>query len=186
MEVPNEIVRMLLEHLPHKNRVSVSRVCQVWRFLVSTFPQIPRSYVFSRKIGQKGSSEGEFAHPTSVAIDEAHHRFFVSDCDNHRIQVFDALTGAFLFKFGTKGSGEGQFSRPGRVSVNPINHEIFVADWDNHRIQVFDKDFKFLRSFGSYGTGNGNFFCPASTAINLENQNIYVADCMNNRVQAFN
>jgi len=43
---------------------------------------------FVAKYGNEGSSIGEFNRPVSTAV-LADGRIVVSDCDNHRIQIFD-------------------------------------------------------------------------------------------------
>ena len=48
--------------------------------------------------GKKGSGDGEFDDPTSVAVDSTTNKVYVADPQNHRIQVFD-LNGKFLAKW---------------------------------------------------------------------------------------
>ncbi len=43
---PNEVVQMILEHLSRRQRLSVSRVCRIWCFLVSTFKNIIELFAF--------------------------------------------------------------------------------------------------------------------------------------------
>jgi len=62
---------------------------------------------------------------------------YVSDSNNHRIQVFDSA-GNFLFKFGSLGSGDGQFGDPFGIAVDSMKN-IYVTDLGNHRIQVFSE-----------------------------------------------
>ena len=54
--------------------------------------------------------------------------FVVSDCYNHRIQVFGA-EGNFLFQFGGKGSSEGSFQYPQGVAVDLLRGCLVVADF---------------------------------------------------------
>ncbi len=39
--IPNEVIRMFLEYLSHKQRKGVARVSMIWNFLTNTFPKIP-------------------------------------------------------------------------------------------------------------------------------------------------
>ena len=43
------------------------------------------------KWGTEGEEDGQFNHPVGVAID-GDGNVYVSDCDNHRIQVFQRVT----------------------------------------------------------------------------------------------
>jgi DNA-binding beta-propeller fold protein YncE len=61
---------------------------------------------------------------------------YVTDEDNHRIQVFDA-NGTYLTAFGNHGGGLGSFNVPRGVAVDKDLSIVYVADRFNHRIQVF-------------------------------------------------
>ena len=65
---------------------------------------------------------GEFINPLGVAVDRDRDRIIAVDSFNHRIQVFAALDGAFLFEFGDEGNEPGQFNCP-LVSVSIIKAE---------------------------------------------------------------
>jgi hypothetical protein len=69
---------------------------------------------------------------------------FVFDKDNHRIQVFNAMNGAFMKCHKTKGSEDGEFKSPLAVYVSPSGQIIVSeAEWllfgtgNQHRIQLF-------------------------------------------------
>jgi len=83
-----------------------------------------------------------------VAVDGAG-KVFVADCDNHRIQVFDAK-GEVVRVFGREGSGTGELKRPAGVAVDGAGN-VFVADCLNDRIQVFDAKGEVVRVFGREG-----------------------------------
>ena len=57
---------------------------------------------------------------------------FVTDYDNHRVQVF-GLDGSYKRQWGGEGDGAGQFNYPDGIAVS--EGELFVAS--KHRIQVF-------------------------------------------------
>ena len=71
-----------------------------------------------------------------MAIDPSTHNIFVSDRNNHRIQIFDS-TGAYIGQFGSFGTGPGQFNQPVGIAIDPISLYLVVADWGNQRVQVF-------------------------------------------------
>jgi DNA-binding beta-propeller fold protein YncE len=86
-----------------------------------------------RQWGSVGQGDGQFNHPAGLAVDSEH--IYVSDCWNHRIQVFAKGDGAFVRQWGSVGQGDGQFNHPAGLAVD--SEHIYVSDWDNHRIQVF-------------------------------------------------
>ena len=96
--------------------------------------------------GAKGSGDGNFLKPFGVAL-APNGDVYVSDTDNHRIQVFSS-GGHHLRTWGQKGSEVGQLNRPQGLAVSPQG-EVFVCDYENHRIQVFRSDGQFLRTWGN-------------------------------------
>jgi len=118
----------------------------------------------SRFGGAEGSGKGQFRGPNSVACN-SRGEIVVTDCSNHRIQVFDR-TGKFLFKFGSRGQGQLQY--PWCVTVDQRNNQIVVADSDNHRIQIFDEKGTFLRVFGSSGGDNGQLNNPVGVVVDQQ------------------
>ena len=63
--------------------------------------------------------------PSYMVLDKKDN-IFVSDRDNHRIQVFND-EGQFLHKWGEKGNGDGQFNYPLGITLNNQGN-IIVAD----------------------------------------------------------
>lgn len=121
-----------------------------------------------------GAGAGALDHPKGIALGGG--RVFVADSGNHRVSVFDQVSGAFVRAFGkgvnasdgsdvcvdscqagTAGGGPAQLSDPSGVTV--AGTEVLVADTGNHRIAVFDADTgAFLRAYGK-GVNAGD---PAS------------------------
>lgn len=50
-DLPNEVVRMIYEHMSSKQRHAIFRVCKIWHFLLTTAPALPLSE--SEAIAQK-------------------------------------------------------------------------------------------------------------------------------------
>ena len=90
---------------------------------------------FLYKFGSVGNGDGQFKHPSCVAVDKAG-QLMVCDENNHRIQVFK-LNGEFVAKFGSQGSELGKFNLPGSIAVLS-DGRIVVSDYANHRIQIFE------------------------------------------------
>ena len=72
------------------------------------------------KFGQHGNASGSLIYPSDVAYSPDGERLAVADRFNHRIQVFDADTGAFVFKFGQHGNADGSLSWPVSVDYSPL------------------------------------------------------------------
>jgi DNA-binding beta-propeller fold protein YncE len=140
---------------------------------------------FLRKIG----GPKFFERISSVTVDARKQRVLVTDIggvasDQHKILVFDAVTGAHLFNIGKRGIGPGEFNLPRDVAVGN-NGQIYVVDGGNFRVQIFDTNGKYLSSFGSVGKQLGNFARPKEIAADAAG-NIFVVDAAFGNFQIFN
>lgn len=140
---------------------------------------------FLRKIG----GPKNFDRLSSVTVDAAGQRVLVVDIggvasDQHRVRVFDAITGNHLFDIGKRGSGPGEFNLPRDAAIGK-NGQIYVVDGGNFRVQVFDRNGKYLQSFGTVGKQLGNFARPKEIAADLDG-NVYVVDSAFGNFQIFN
>lgn len=157
---------------------------------------------FLRKWGSEGNGEGQFEVPNFVCFLDGKETInpaevYVSDFNNHRIQVFDKQ-GRFLRKWGSEGSGDGQFQRPYGMCLRKYGQkgdaEVYVCDRDNHRIQVFDKDGNFLRKWGNddsdelFPDDDGELDAPISICISTHSngeEEVFVTERNNCRIQVF-
>ncbi len=81
-----------------------------------------------------------------MAVSKKEGHIIVSDCQNHRVQVF-TCSGDFLHSFGSFGSADGQFQLPCGVAVDNKEGHIIVADDHSNRVQVFTGQGAFVHSF---------------------------------------
>ena len=88
-------------------------------------------YTLLRIWGSKGSENGQFNIPHSLAFDRFGNAY-VSDTNNQRIQKFTA-DGIFITKWGSKGNATGQFLSPEGIDVDSQGN-VYVADTGNSRI----------------------------------------------------
>lgn len=144
-----------------------------------------RSGKFIRKIG----GPKVFERLSSVTVDSLGQRLLVTDIggvssDQHKIRVFDVLTGNHLFDIGKRGIGPGEFNLPRDTAIGK-NGQIYVVDGGNFRVQIFDRNGKYLQSFGSVGKQLGNFARPKEIASDPEG-NVYVVDAAFGNFQIFN
>ena len=96
--------------------------------------QVVQSGGMILKFGRKGSNMGEFNGIFGVAVDPVEGRIIVTDCHNHRVQVFSP-DGIFLFHFGRKGEGSGEFQCPTGVAID-VRGQIIVCERLSYRLQV--------------------------------------------------
>ena len=139
---------------------------------------------YLRKIGERK----DFDRLTSVTADPRENRIYVVDIGgvqsaNHRIRVYDTVSGKHLFDIGKRGRGPGEFNLPRDVAVGKDGN-LYVVDGGNFRIQVLDRDGKFLRDFGSVGLQFGNFARPKEIAADAAG-NVYVVDTAFGNFQIF-
>jgi DNA-binding beta-propeller fold protein YncE len=134
------------------------------------------------KFGSKGSGNGQFDCPYFVATDNQGN-IYVSDCINHRIQIFDC-NGQWMKSIGSKASGNVQFHFPMGIAFNSKSH-MFVSDCDNHRIVEFDQNMQFVKTFGSEGNENDQLQYPYGIAVDVDDNIVVVADRYNHRIQIF-
>lgn len=144
-----------------------------------------RTGKFIRKIG----GPKIFERLSSVTVDSIGQRVLVTDIggvssDQHKIRVFDTVTGNHLFDLGKRGIGPGEFNLPRDAAVGK-NGQIYVVDGGNFRVQIFDRDGKYLQSFGSVGKQLGNFARPKEIATDASG-NVYVVDAAFGNFQIFN
>jgi sugar lactone lactonase YvrE len=147
----------------------------------STIQKFTSDGKFVTKWGSLGDCDGQFDHPTGIAVDHTGN-VYISDHDNSRIQKFDS-NGKFLTNWGSKGNVDGRFDSIEGLAVDPSNN-VYVVDSGNNRIQKFDSNGKFITSWGSGGQGDGQFNQTRGIAVDSSGS-VYLVDSGNNRIQKF-
>lgn len=140
-----------------------------------------RTLQFIKKIGERGTGDGQFNMPSYVCVLPGG-GFAVVDTGNFRIQLFDPA-GQFMRAFGKVGDQPGEFGRPKGISVDPDGH-LYVVDGALNDFQIFDQEGQVLMRVGRLGARRGQFQVPNGLAIDPKG-GIYVADQMNRRIQKF-
>ncbi|XP_070556894.1 tripartite motif-containing protein 2-like [Ptychodera flava] len=95
---------------------------------------------YIKSFGKFGEENGEFKGSWMMVHDKRG-LLFVADCENNRIQVFNA-DDQFLYKFGIPGKEEGQLYMPNGVCLDSDRY-VYISD-SNHRIQKFDNSGRFI------------------------------------------
>jgi tripartite motif-containing protein 71 len=123
--------------------------------------------------GSKGSGNGQFQNPESVAVSSTD--MYVADTLNNRVEEL-TLGGAYV------GSFTG-LNNPQGIALAP-DGTLWVADTLNDRIIHLSSTLSDLgNTFGSSGNGQLQFFDPHSLAVH--GSVLFVADTFNNRIQEF-
>lgn len=142
---------------------------------------------FLRQIGRgsQGGANGYLNYAVGICLHEERGELFVADTNNHRVSVFDQVTGVYLRSIGSHGTGYGQLASPYGVCVDKVKSQVFVADYENHRVSIFDETTGEFRRFIGHGFGSlpGQLNQPISLC--LHEDYLFVADYSNNRVQVF-
>lgn len=134
-------------------------------------------------VGGFGTEPGKLRQPTGVAFSPETAELYVSDGNNHRIQVFD-LDGELLRWWGSFGLGTTEMNGPSGLDFDDQGNLLVAMAYGN-RVDVFTPEGTLLRSFGEKGTGPGQFNLPTSVRYNPRLGRIYVMDSYNQRVQYF-
>ena len=108
---------------------------------------------FLMKWGSYGSEDGKFNNPLAIELTmngNQVNEVFVSEWDNHRVQVFDA-NGTHLRNIGTGsyGGGDNQFGHASGIYVD--GNLLFASSRSYNKIKVFDINGTYLRSMGTSG-----------------------------------
>ena len=133
-----------------------------------------------RKIGRRGSGEGQFDGPSGVCVD-GEGRITVADWNNHRIQVFSP-EGIFLFKFGD--TVKNKLKHPRAVTFCNERKRFVVSDTGNNVLKVFGPKGKFQYTIGMPGVKKGQMYSPRGVTVDKLDR-IVVCDFDNHRVQFF-
>jgi sugar lactone lactonase YvrE len=124
--------------------------------------------------GKKGTGEGEFNLPHSVAVDKQG-RVYVGDRENRRIQIFDA-DGKFLNQWKHVGSPWGLYITD--------DQSIFMCDGYNNRILKLSPDGSIVGSVAEPGRLPGQLDFAHHLTVGRSGS-IYVAEIKNWRAQKF-
>ena len=138
--------------------------------------------------GTKGSGNGQFDRPISIAVhsDKDHGDVvYVMDGGNYRVQKFDAY-GEYITQFGRKYSypyRDGDLSNSCHLAVAPSG-QVYVLDTVRGRVSVFNPDGTFAFEWGSTGKGDDQFGLAWGIGIDSQGR-VIIGDRDKDRVWMF-
>ena len=134
-----------------------------------------------RTLGCKGTKEGQFHHPTGIAVDNSRSVVYVADQGNHRVCML-TQQGTFIRSFTCGKGGEAWF--PTGVAVDTLSSLVYVTDCRHKCVQMFACDGTRIHSFGQAGNQSGEFNSIGGVAVNMDGF-LLVCDDINSRIQLF-
>ena len=146
---------------------------------------------FVRKIGTgvAAANNNGFNQPRGVAVADG--KLYVSDQNNHRVQVYDiSKAGAPIYKrtIGKVGSTVADntgFNGPSGVALD--GSRLYVSDVNNHRVQVYtnlsDPAVEVTLGTGAAVSDDTGFNGPVGLAF--ADDRLYVSDETNDRIQVY-
>ncbi len=108
---------------------------------------------------------------------------WVTNLASHRIEVFDAASGAHRRSIGEQGRGPGRFAMPHGLARTPEGN-VCVVDTLNGTVQVLDVQGNWLSEIGRPGDRVGTFGRPRAVAVGPDGT-VFVSDAYTQRVHAF-
>ena len=125
--------------------------------------------------GTKGSGDGQFDDPASVAVDPMANKVYVADPRNKRIQVFDS-DGKFLTKWIVPEWG-GQYGFED-LAIDSKNGRLYASSANMNAVLIFDLNGNRIRSL----TPKPPDVLDGPSALALANGKLYVLNMHGNRV----
>jgi len=125
--------------------------------------------------GSKGSGDGQFDDPTSVAIDPKTNKVYVADPINRRIQIFDS-NGKFLTKWSVPEWGRTHGFED--LAIDSTKSRLYASSANMGAVLVYDLNGNRINSL----TPRPPERLDGPSALALTNRKLYVLNMLGNRV----
>ena len=130
--IPNEVMRLCFEHLVPQQRIAIARVSGIWRYLIATFVNFPKSYTYSKTIYLT-------SRPYKIKIVDDNLVIWVNGK-----KLFYNPEG-FLFQ--TLSSNKYHYKPNYKVGIDLFNGNIMVPGERGSIIEIFDRNGKHFAEF---------------------------------------
>lgn len=142
----------------------------VWRFR-------PNGALRSRYALDSGAA----LKPSGIV--EVDRELWIANAAEHRIEVFESSSGAWLRAIGKRGRGPGEFGLPLGMTRD-ADGNVLIVDMLAARVQVLDSTGRWLRDIGGPGAYAGYFTRPKDVAVGPDGV-VFVADAGSQCIHAF-
>jgi len=140
---------------------------------------------FIMKIGAIGEGENMTMQAGYIAVNSRLNKLYMADDPNGQVDVYDSVTGDFLYEFGGKGEGPDKWGDDCEgIAIGPWDL-VFAVDENGGNIKIFQEDGTFVTSFGKPGIYEGELGDSEGIAYDSANRRIVLADEKNYRVQSW-
>ncbi|XP_065888508.1 E3 ubiquitin-protein ligase TRIM71-like [Dysidea avara] len=153
-------------------------VCDRYNNRIQVFQNEQFYYCF----GQHGTEPGTFNKPVDLTLNNSEDQLFVTDSDNHRVQVF-TTKGQFLKVFGDFTGVPFKLQDPVGIHCTPDGH-LLISSWGTHCVLVFEENGKFTSAIEGTYRGKTMFECPCGIVM-MDDGHIVIADKGSNRLVVF-
>ena len=144
--------------------------------------QVYKNEVFSHTFGQYGKEPGCFNCPYDLALNSNEDQLFITDNNNHRVQVFTP-SGQFLRIFGNFTNNPFKLQCPLGIYYTADNH-LLISSSSNNCVLVFEVDGRFVSAIEGTYQGKKRFIGPCGV-IMMDNGQIVIAGNDTNKLVVF-
>lgn len=132
--------------------------------------QVFKDEQFSYSIGKYGKQPGCFHGPVDLTMNGKEDKLFVTDFQNHRVQVFTP-NGQFLQIFGVFSDIPFELKNPTGIHFTTVGH-ILISSYSTNRILVFDEeeDGRFVSAIEGTYQGKERFSTPCGIMMKANGQ----------------
>jgi hypothetical protein len=159
--------------------IGVSSLGAATAWGAGTEAQVPRERVFSFRFGAPGKGEGQFSHPTGVAVNDSSGEVYVADRENDRVEQFTPVLGAEGEPTGEKYAGQFTVPFPGQIAVDnctikcaedPSTGDVYVAGAKNAKAEPTEDDVLFKYTPAGVEIGAAHKFKQAIDGVAVDPQ----------------
>ena len=152
-------------------------VCDYGNNRIQVFKNEQWSYSFRQCDAKIGPIK-----PTDVTLNGNEDQLFITEHDNHRVQVFSP-SGQFLRIFGHFTDVPFKLQSPVGIHYTPDNHLLIISN-SNHCVLVFEEDGRFVSAIEGTYQGKKRFSRPCGV-IMMNNGQIVIASNGNDKLVVF-
>lgn len=165
--IPNEVLRMILEHIPYNQRSELNYVARTWCYLIKSILVYPKTYSYIKSI----DLDIDELSP-HIRCESTYRRHYNDEmiviCRGHYVMAVDQR-GSLIFKTRVYDYNNNRYYI-NHLKINYQDERIIIVDC-NDVIQILDYEGKIITKFSNLLFNNIN-----SIAINQKMNNIVIVD----------